>query len=53
MAKKKILGYVQAPAVSSDKKKAKHPKVYTPKMGYTGRLPLTVNSDGTIKLHGE
>lgn len=48
MAKKKILGYVQAPAVSSDKKKAKHPRPYIPREGYTGKLQLVINSNGTV-----
>lgn len=53
MGKKKILGYVQAPVIPTDKKETKHPRPYTPKEGYTGRLPLVVNSNGTIKLQGE
>jgi hypothetical protein len=53
MAKKKIIGYVQAPAILSDKKETKHQRPYTPKEGYTGRLQLSVNKDFTVKLKGE
>lgn len=48
MAKKKILGYVQAPVLPSSKKETKHPRPYTPKEGYTGSNRFHFYEDGTV-----
>ena len=51
MKKNKTLGFVQMPVYQLNKVEPKHK--FVPKTGYTGRLSLHRNPDGTISVGKE